>query len=156
MRDIRPTANIVKQAIFNILQNLKGKKILDLFAGTGQIGITALEKGAESVVFVEIEKERIKDILKKIKNKENIKTYSIDVLKFLKNQKDDQWDIIFADPPYNYKLYDKLIKEGFRVLKEGGLLIVEHSDKTKVDNILSDYIIDSRKYGDTLITFWRK
>lgn len=156
MRDLRPTSNMVKQAIFNILQSLKGKKILDLFAGTGQIGITALEKGAESVVFVEIEKERIKDILKKIENKENTKTYSIDALKFLKNQKDEQWDIIFADPPYNYKLYDKLIKEGFRVLNEGGLLIVEHSDKVNVDDILSDHIIDSRKYGDTVITFWRK
>ncbi len=156
MRDLRPTSNMVKQAIFNILHNIKGKKFLDLFAGTGQIGITALEKGAENVVFVEIEKERVRDILKKVKNKENIKVHNLDVLKFLKNQKDNEVDIIFADPPYSYKLYDKLIKEGFRVLKEGGLLIVEHSDKVNVDNILPDYIIDSRKYGDTVITFWRK
>ncbi|WP_028950510.1 RsmD family RNA methyltransferase [Sulfurihydrogenibium subterraneum] len=154
MRDLRPTSNLVLQAIFNILYSVKGKDFLDLFAGTGQVGIKALEKGAKSVVFVDIEKKRIEDIKKKAKNYANTNFIVSDALKFLKTAQ--PFDVIFADPPYDYKFYDKLIKLSFDTLKEGGILIVEHRSNNDLSNILPDDFLESRKYGDTVISFWRK
>ncbi|WP_297888224.1 RsmD family RNA methyltransferase [Sulfurihydrogenibium sp.] len=155
MKDLRPTSNLVLQALFNILYSVKGKDFLDLFSGTGQVGLKALEKGAKSVTFVEIEKKRVEDIKKKIKNYENVRFYSVDVIKFLKNT-DKTFDIIFADPPYDYKFYDKLIELSFNVLREGGTLIVEHRSNVDLSKTLPDYFKESRKYGDTVISFWRK
>ena len=156
MRELRPTSNLVKQALFNILYSVKSKDFLDLFAGTGQIGMAALEKGAKSVVFVDIERERINQIKEKLKNVENVKSVSKDVLKYLKDQPNESFDIVFADPPYDYKYYDKLIKEGLRVLRNGGMLIVEHRFKNDLSSIEPDFYVESRKYGDTVISFWRK
>ncbi len=155
MRDLRPTSNLVLQALFNILYSVKGKDFLDLFAGTGQIGLKALEKGARTSTFVEIEKKRIEDIKKKVKNFQNVKFYSTDVLKFLKTTNPESFDIIFADPPYDYKFYDKLIKLSFNALKKGGILIVEHRGNVDLSNVLSDFFIESRKYGETVLSFWR-
>jgi 16S rRNA (guanine(966)-N(2))-methyltransferase RsmD len=135
---------------------VKSKDFLDLFAGTGQIGMAALEKGAKSVVFVDIERERINQIKEKLKNVENVKSVSKDVLKYLKDQPNESFDIVFADPPYDYKYYDKLIKEGLRVLRNGGMLIVEHRFKNDLSSIEPDFYVESRKYGDTVISFWRK
>jgi 16S rRNA (guanine(966)-N(2))-methyltransferase RsmD len=135
---------------------VKGKDFLDLFTGTGQIGITALEKGAKSVVFVDIERERINQIREKLKDFENVKFISKDVLKYLKDQPDESFDIVFADPPYDYKYYDKLIKGGLRVLRNGGMLIVEHRFKNDLSSIEPDFYLESRKYGDTVISLWRK
>jgi 16S rRNA (guanine966-N2)-methyltransferase len=85
LRELRPTSNLVKQALFNILYSIKGKDFLDLFAGTGQIGMAALEKGAKSIVFVDIERERINQIREKLKNVENVKFVSNSLLIFLIN-----------------------------------------------------------------------
>ena len=156
MKELRPTSNLVKQALFNILYSVKGKDFLDLFAGTGQIGMTALEKGAKSVAFVDIERERINKIKEKLRNFENAKFILKDVLKYLKDQPEESFDIVFADPPYDYKYYDKLIKEGLRVLTNGGMLIVEHRFKTDISSIEPEFYVESRKYGDTVISFWRK
>ncbi|ACN98811.1 conserved hypothetical protein [Sulfurihydrogenibium azorense Az-Fu1] len=154
MRDLRPTSNLVLQAIFNILYSVKGKDFLDLFAGTGQVGLKALEKGGKSVVFVDIERKRVENIKKKAKNYQNAKFVVSDALKFLKTA--NSFDIIFADPPYDYKFYDKLIQLSFEALKEGGILIVEHRSNNDLSGILPDYFLESRKYGDTVISFWRK
>ncbi|MGC8942017.1 MAG: RsmD family RNA methyltransferase [Sulfurihydrogenibium sp.] len=156
MRDLRPTSNLVLQAVFNILYSVKGKDFLDLFAGTGQVGLKALEKGAQSITFVEIEKKRVEDIKRKVKNHQNVKFFPLDALKFLKSAQQESFDIIFADPPYDYKLYDKLIELSFSTLKPKGTLIVEHRFNTDLSNVLSDFFVESRKYGDTLISFWRK
>ena len=156
MRELRPTSNLVKQAIFNILYTVKDKDFLDLFAGTGQIGSAALEKGANSVSFVDIERERINRIKEKLKNKKNVKFITKDALKYQKEQPEETFDIIFADPPYDYKLYDKLIRESLRVLKAGGTLIVEHKFKNDLSHIEQEFYKESRKYGDTAISFWRK
>lgn len=155
MKSLRPTSNLVLQAIFNILYSVKGKDFLDIFAGTGQVGLKALEKGAKSVFFVDLEKKRIEDIKKKASNYNNVKFIVSDALKFLKNVQ-NSFDIIFADPPYDYKLYDKLIELSFNTLKQGGILIVEHRANIDLSNILSQYFTESRRYGDTVISFWRK
>lgn len=156
MRDLRPTSSKVLQALFNILFSVEGKRFLDLFAGTGQIGLTALKRGAESVVFVDIERERIRKIegeCRKLGFSDRAKFYSLDALNFLKRE-EESYDIIFADPPYNYRFYDKLIRECLRVLRKDGIFILEHRSGTRFDQ--TELVQDERAYGDTKLTFWRK
>ena len=150
MNNLRPTSAKVRQALFNILYDVSDLKFLDLFAGTGEIGLTALKKGASKVVFVEKNKKRAKDISRKIENFKNSKVYSMDAIKFLKSYKEDYFDVIFADPPYDYKQYDKLIKETLNILSRGGIFILEH--RTGIDFGANE----KRKYGDTILSFWRK
>lgn len=155
----RPTSSKVVQAIFNILFSVKDKVFLDIFAGTGQIGLTALKKGAKLVVFVDAERERIKKIFsecQKYRFSDRCMTYSQDALKFLKNREDEVFDIIFADPPYDYKLYDKLIDECLRVLKKDGIFILEHRSNIDFGYKRPELLEDERVYGDTKLTFWRK
>ncbi len=147
MRDLRPTSNKVRQALFNILFDISDLDFLDLFAGTGEIGLTALKKGAKSATFVEIEKKRCNEI--KRKAPKNSKVICSDVLKFLRNYKGKPFDIIFADPPYDYKFYKELIKESLKHLSEGGIFILEHrTDKSFGAD-------EERRYGDTVLSFWR-
>lgn len=148
MRDLRPTSSKVRQALFNILFDISDLNFLDLFAGTGEIGLTAIKKGAKQVTFVEIEKRRCADIKKKAPK--NSKVICSDALKFLRNYKGKPFDIIFADPPYNYKFYKELIKEALKHLSEGGIFILEHRADKHFD---AD---EERKYGDTVLSFWRK
>lgn len=156
---IRPTSNKVVQALFNILYSVKDKRFLDLFAGTGQVGITALKKGASEVVFVELDRERAMDISKNCRKFgyiDKIRIFPMDVLKFLGKQGDEMYDIIFADPPYDYRYYDKLIEESLRVLKKDGIFILEHRSNLDFKENFSEGLYDERFYGDTKLTFWRK
>ncbi len=150
MRELRPTSNKVRQALFNILYDVSDNSFLDLFAGTGEVGLTALKKGSKPVVFVEIEKKRAADIKKKAqKVSKDFKVYSTDALKFLKNT-NESFDIIFADPPYNYKQYDKLIEAALDRLNEGGVFVLEHRADRKFNPD------KERKYGDTILSIWYK
>ncbi len=150
MNRLRPTSNKVKQALFNILYDVSGLTFADLFAGTGEIGITAMKKGAEFVYFVEKDKKRAQKIKEKILNLSgNCKVVSTDALRFL-NSFEGKIDIIFADPPYNYRHYDKLIKLALEKLSDEGVFVLEHrADRT----FNAD---DERRYGDTSLSFWRK
>lgn len=151
MKNLRPTSSKVRQALFNILYDISDLTFADLFAGTGEVGITALKKGAKFVYFVEKDKKRAQEIKKKaLKFSKNFKVIPSDAIKFLKKYKGEPFDIIFADPPYDYKEYDKLINVALEKLSKGGVFILEHrSDK----HFNAD---EERKYGDTILSFWRK
>ena len=141
---LRPTSNLVKQAVFNMLGDINGLVFFDLFAGTGQMGITAEERGAE-VIFV----EKNPKFAEKIRSKTKGKVVVDDTLRFLERV-EVKADIIFADPPYNYENYDKLIELSLKNLKEGGIFILEHSKKL-------DFNAYAKKiYGDTVLSIWRK
>jgi len=151
MGDLRPTSAKVRQALFNILYDVSGMDFLDLFAGTGEVGITALKKGAEKVIFVEKDRRRAESIRKKVQQFGNrTVVLSKDAVSFLKKYQGEPFDIIFADPPYNYRYYDKLIDEALNRLKEGGVFILEHRSGKHFG---AD---EERKYGDTVLSFWRK
>jgi len=151
MKGFRPTSAKVRQALFNILFDISGESFLDLFAGTGQVGITALEKGADYVCFVEKNRKRLEEIKKRLQGKSGKwKVINQDALRFLKNYTGEAFDIIFADPPYDYKDYNKLIELSLKNLQEGGVFILEHrADK----NFGAD---KEKRYGDTVLSFWRK
>ncbi len=135
---------MVRNALFNILGDIEGLLFLDLFAGTGQVGLEAERRGAQ-VIYVEKNPRRAADIKKKAKGRV-IRGDSLKVLEQLKVQP----EVIFADPPYNFELYKPLIEKALAVLASGGLFILEH-DKRK--EFSAD---ETRLYGDTALSFWRK
>ncbi len=125
--DIRPTTDNVKEAVFNIIQfDVEGRRVLDLFAGTGQLGIEALSRGAAEAVFVDRDREAVKIV------KENLKTCSLqaavrqeDALTALR--RDEKFDLIFVDPPYDAGLYGDVLEtiKSVDKLTDGGIIICE-------------------------------
>ena len=125
--DIRPTTDMVKEAIFNIIQfDIEGRRVLDLFAGTGQLGIEAASRGAESVTFIDQSRSAailVRDNLERCELRG--KVLQTDALTFL--EKCGQFDLIFLDPPYDSGVYEKVLEKiiRFDILSEGGIIICE-------------------------------
>lgn len=127
--DLRPTKDRIKKSLFDIIRmQIQGKTFLDLFGGTGQIGIEAFSQGAKSVTIIELERENfkiIKENIKKIKVPHNITAYNQESVDFLKNST-EQYDIIFLDPPYkNTELLTKSLKEILNLKHLPDILAIE-------------------------------
>jgi len=142
---LRPTKSIVKNALFNILGDIEGVLFIDLFAGTGQIGLEAEKRGAR-VVFVEKNRKLSQEIAKKTRSG---RVVTGDALRFLERMK-EKAHVIFADPPYSYENYQRLIELALSRLQEGGVFVLEH-DKRK-----SFGADEERRYGDTVLSIWVK
>ena len=155
--DIRPTSDMVKESIFNIVQfDIEGRRVLDLCAGTGQLGIEALSRGAASAVFVDSSQAAIALI------KENLKTcgftdkaqvYTRDVLDYLKSG--EKFDLIFVDPPYDSTLtgitLGRIIE--FDKLNTNGIIICESGADTEIPVVPPPYFMQKEyKYGKVRIT----
>ena len=131
-RDVRPTADQVKEAMFNIIQfDVEGRKVLDLFAGTGQLGIEALSRGAAECLFVDSARDSVRLV------QENLRRCGLaarvlqcDALGILKSG--EKFDLIFLDPPYGSGLEAKAIEtvKEFDILSRGGIMVVETRPET--------------------------
>lgn len=158
-RDVRPTTDMVKESIFNIIQNdVIGSKFLDLFAGSGAIGIEAISRGAEKVVFADNNKESVSIIKQNLQIlKENATVIVGDYSYTLARLKNAEFDIIFIDPPYEFKDIANvlnLIKEN-NVLASSGIVIYESLFEKDKDKSVQGYnIIKSKKYGITAIDIY--
>lgn len=164
---IRPTSDKVRSAIFDVIRlKIKGSRFLDLFAGTGAVGIQALSEGASFTYFVE-ENWKCASVIKKNLNELNLfdkaKVIKKKVEKFLKEEKDTfkNFDLIFLDPPYDYtdKEYDFLIQELLSYTKRDVIVIIEHSSKRLGINYFLKYKFANykfKKYGDTALTILYK
>ena len=154
-RDVRPTTDQVKEAIFNIIQfDIEGRKALDLFAGTGQLGIEALSRGARESVFVDASRESLHLV------KENLRrcgvgarTEQSDALGFLRRR--ERFDLIFLDPPYDSPLAAEAmeaIKE-FDILSAGGIMVVETRRETVLPVLGAAYGTEKTyRYGKIKLT----
>lgn len=164
--ELRPTSAKVRQAIFNILGNILGDRIidsefLDLYAGTGAVGIEALSRGAGRVIFVDDTSLRIdiiKELIEKFGFKDRARVIKDKASNFLKKS-ESIFDIIFVDPPYASGELDivlPLIDER-GILRDNGIVIAEHSSKkTLLSEIGSLKLIKTYKYGDTSLSLYRK
>ena len=159
-KDIRPTSHMLKEAIFEIIkERIKGASFLDLFAGFGSIGIEALSRGADYTLFVDKNKHAISIIYEnistaKVKDKCNILVS--DSIAALEKRIKQKFDLIYIDPPYDYKYYGEVLKTiaEKETLSAEGLIIVEHYHKTEMNLPLKPLIISRReKYGQTAVTF---
>ena len=148
----RPTSSKVRESIFNMI-NVEGMRVLDLFAGSGVMGLEALSRGAKEVVCVEKSLEVVKILKQNLAIAENEVTLIVgDSLKDLDRL--NKFDFIFIDPPYESGLYEPVlnkIKEN-GILNESGFIVVEHDCKT---TIKADFeVYKTKKYGDTCITIF--
>lgn len=156
---VRPTTDIAKEALFNILDNrieLDECDCLDLFAGTGNISFELASRGARTVEAVDIHfkcLQFIKEAAKKL-NIEVIDTRKADVLKYIGTCK-NQYDFIFADPPYDLPALPQLANLVLEksLLKPGGTLVVEHPSVRKMDE--SPFYVETRKYGYSSFSFYK-
>jgi 16S rRNA (guanine966-N2)-methyltransferase len=156
---VRPTTDLAKEALFNILLNkieFEGIKVLDLFSGTGNISLEFASRGAAEVVSIDRSIHCInylKDTARQHKLTQ-IKTFKADVLKYLQLET-EQYDLIFADPPYDMNQIPELPKIIFEknLLLPDGLLIVEHQSLQNLSN--HPAFVEQRKYGHSSFSFFQ-
>ena len=161
MKDVRPTSGRVLSALFSILGELnQDTRFLDVFAGTGHVGLEAMKRGAGSCVFIESLKSRADDIKRQAGDS---LVLSLDVRRAVSwlVKRDMKFDIIFADPPYNSGWCEVLpaLKDLDKIFDDGCVFVVEHSVRealTLNDNPYGLEIISNRDYGETQLTFMRK
>ncbi|RJQ31070.1 MAG: 16S rRNA (guanine(966)-N(2))-methyltransferase RsmD [Actinobacteria bacterium] len=157
----RPTADRVKEAVFSMIkESLEFSMVLDLFAGAGAIGIEALSRGSDKAVFVEKDKvacRYIEENLKKTSFTGKAEIVKTDVFSFLKSNQELKYNLIFADPPYRIEknLLDKLVILALALLKNDGLLVIEHSRGQPLNNEIAN-IIKTKKYAGTAISIIKK
>ena len=158
----RPTADRVKEAMFSIIQfDLPGGKVLDLFGGTGQLGIEALSRGAKHVVFVDCREDAcqlIKENLKRTKFAADGTVVRSDYLQYLDRCKEN-FDIIILDPPYAEDFLENSLKRvtEIDILQSGGIIIAERPLGKDLPYDFPGYSRSKDyKYGQPLLTLYRK
>ena len=157
--DIRPTTDNVKESVFNIIQfDIEGRRVLDLFAGTGQLGIECLSRGAAEVVFVDQSRDAVRIV------KENLKTCGLsaqvlqtDALSYLRQAK--PFDLIFVDPPYDSDLYESVLKtiNLVDILSDGGIIVCEARREKLLPDMTAPYTKGKEyRYGKVKICMYKK
>ncbi len=159
----RPTTDRVKESVFNIIQwDLEGRKVLDLFGGSGQLGLEALSRGAASCVIVDGDRGAQKAIEANIKNcgfERNCRLVRSDAFGFLQRQTPGAFHVIFLDPPYGGQLLNRAIGEICRIdiLTEGGIIICESAADDVLEPVLLPYRVAKQyHYGNTTVTIITK
>lgn len=156
---VRPTTDMSKEALFNVLNNhfsFEGLKVLDLFAGTGNISFEFASRGSDNITSVDQDFSCIKYIKQVATEFDfNIAALKNDVFKFLEKNK-NSYDIIFADPPYalDQKTFDRIVHVVFEqnLLRESGMMVIEHSKYTKMDNLI--HFSFKKSYGGSIFSFF--
>ena len=158
----RPTSDRVKEAMFSIIHfDIPGAAVLDLFGGTGQLGIEALSRGAKSALFVDAGEPAcrlIKENLKRAKMEDQGRIVRSDYLDYLRRTK-EQFDIILLDPPYAEVFLENALKciTEIDILREGGIIVAERPLGKELPWEFQGYERSKDyKYGKTLLTVYRK
>jgi 16S rRNA (guanine966-N2)-methyltransferase len=160
---IRPTADRLRESVFNILFScIRDAIVLDLFAGTGAYGIEALSRGAESAVFIDNNKAAISAIKKNLAScayDNRVRIINWDIRKNLNCLNFfpyNRFNLIFLDPPYDLGMVDLTLSHlgGSDCMAKEALVIVEHSDRETISKERNEFAIkDQRRYGKTLVSF---
>lgn len=155
----RPTTDKIRQSIFNILMNdIENRDVLDIFAGSGALGIEAISRGAATAVLIESGHQQVQAI------KSNIKSLGLDIRLIksdykaachLLSEEEKQFDIIFADPPYEKYTPTDIADVAMRynLLRDEGLLIIEHKSGLESEND-SLILLKRKKFGQTEVSFY--
>jgi 16S rRNA (guanine966-N2)-methyltransferase len=161
---IRPTADRVKESLFNILHSVEGSSFLDLFAGSGNVGLEALSRGARFATFVEKDLRLVRTLEESLVHlgfATRAEVIPADAERGLGRlvQKGNRFDIIFADPPYDQGLVlSTLVCPDIRkALTENGIIVLQHSAREKPEGFQAQpwVVADQRRYGDTVLSFLR-
>lgn len=158
--DIRPTTDKVKEAMFSIIQfDLQNKTVLDLFAGTGQLGLEALSRGAKKVCFVDSSKKALEIVKKNISLtgfSDSSSVFQSDSFSFLNSAK-EKFDIVILDPPYEKGMCEKAAMLLPQVLNEAAIVVCEtRPDEALPENIGKLKIAKEYKYSAIKLTVYRE
>lgn len=160
--DTRPTTDKVKESLFNIIQfEIEGRKVLDLFGGTGQLGIEALSRGAEHCTFVEQRRDAIALIRENVKYcdlQNQARIVQGESLSFLTTCR-EKFDVIFLDPPYQTDLLDRSLEliTKFDILNEHGIIICESASDRTLPALQAPYQQGrAYRYGKIKLTICRR
>jgi 16S rRNA (guanine966-N2)-methyltransferase len=150
-RELRPTTERVREAVFSILGDVSGNRVLDLFSGSGALAIEALSRGAAEAVLVDTRPATARRNVESLGLEDRARTVRADAARFLRRADEQSFDLVLCDPPY--KLADRLAADLDplirRVLAERGRVVVETSPDRPLP--LELQLLVERRYGDTLI-----
>lgn len=158
----RPTSDRVKEAIFNIIQfGIEGRRVLDLFGGSGQLAIEAMSRGASYGVIVDESREAvnvIRDNVKKVHFDQQCSVFQMDYMRYLSTCR-ETFDIIFLDPPYAEKMLENALRKisEIDILSEGGIIVCERPKEKELPATVG-YLICSKDYvyGKTAINIYSR
>lgn len=159
---VRPTTDRVKESMFNIVQDwVYDSQVLDLFAGSGALGIETLSRGASQAVFCDNSLDSIKIIksnIEKARVVDRSQIVSGDFKRCLRDMeaKNQSFDMIFVDPPYYEGLFEEVLDtiRSCKILKKDGIVIVEHDAKRPIGQVEGLEVYKEKKYGITMLTFY--
>lgn len=152
-----PMGERMRSALFNILGDVSGMNVLDAFAGTGAVGLEALSRGAESAVFIERDRVAQKVLMNNIKLlsvEAQAKVVKASVASWFGTAAAQQFDIIFADPPY-HDLQLSTVSRLTSYLKPKGLMILSHPGRESAPTVNGVVVVDNRSYGDAALAFYQ-
>lgn len=154
-----PMSERIRNALFNSIgSEIQGADVLDVFAGTGAIGLEAISRGARRAVFVEKDRTAQQVLAR------NITTLSAEARSEIIRQAVDAWidatgdqrfDVIFADPPYTDPQFST-VERIFGLLKPGGLMVLSHPGRGEIPTKTGVVVVDNRSYGNAYLTFYRR
>lgn len=157
---LRPTSDRVRESYFNIIgQYFSDITVLDLYCGTGAIGLEFLSRGARKAVFVDISRESIsiaKENAKLMNFLAKSQFYTISAAEYITGLVDEPFDFIFIDPPYKENVTNSILaKINDSILKQEGILTIEHSKRVDYPDVIDKlYLNNRRKFGDTVLSFY--
>ncbi len=157
---VRPTSEKVKEGIFSSIQfDIEGRRVLDLFAGCGQMGIEALSRGADRCTFVDASKVSLDTVRTNLKGtdfEDNATLIRSDYSMFTARST-DKFDIAFLDPPYHADILEKALTSVCRIMSDYGIIVCEHpSDITLPESIMDFSANRLLRYGKINVTIYRK
>ena len=160
--ETRPTTDRVKEGLFNILQcDIEGRRVLDLFAGTGQLGIECLSRGAASAVFVDRRADAVKLVRENLEItglQDRARVVQGDAVEYLRTLR-EKFDLVFLDPPYQAGLREPTVEilTGFDILNPHGIIVAEHPADTVLAPPQAPYQIRrTYRYGKIGLTVFRR
>lgn len=156
--DVRPTTDRVKQALFNIVQfQIEGRNVLDLFAGSGQLGLEAVSRGAKCAVLVDASQNAIDVISANVRHTNltsKIEVVHMDYASYLMKQ-EMLFDLAFLDPPYHKEILNKALPLTAKVMNEGGIIVCEHAEDELVPEEAEDFVKRrTYQYGKIMLTVY--
>ncbi len=160
--DVRPVQDKVKGSFFSILYDVSNKNILDIFAGSGSVGLEALSRDAQFAVFIEYSKTTVNVLRENIKkchfeNCSRVLSMSYEKAIKILSKENYKADIVFLDPPYYKNLVSKTLEllEKSGIVDQNSIVVAEHSSKDVIEASDAWFLTDKREYGQTIISFFK-
>ena len=158
--DVRPTTDMVKEAVFSAIQfDIEGRAFLDMFAGSGQMGIEAISRGAKNAVFIDNNNEAISVIkgnLLKTGFTDNAKVIKGEYSSFLAST-NEMFDVAFLDPPYHNGVLENALNLVTKVMSNHGIIVCEHPTDVSLPDTVGEFSLErQRKYSKIIISIYRK